>query len=79
MRKAVRDPFAVGSIADWRNQDAYRETLEGNGQVAEGLADLLTERVAPVYQRYATEFGLGEEAELGRPGECLRGAARFVL
>ena len=71
MRKAVRDPFAVRSIADWRNQDAYTETLEGNGQEVGWLADLLTERGAPVYQRYATE--------LGRPGEYLEGASRFVL
>ncbi len=79
MRKAVRDPFAVGSIADWRNQDAYLETLEESGRAVQGLADLLTERVTPVYRKYATKLGLGEEAELGRPGECLQGAARFVL
>jgi hypothetical protein len=49
----------------WRNQDAYTETLEGNGQEVGRQADLLTERIAPVYRKYATELGLGEEAFSG--------------
>ncbi len=58
---------------------AYLQALEESGRAVQGLADILTERITPVYRKYATKLGLGEEAELGRPGECLQGAARFVL
>jgi hypothetical protein len=48
-----------------RNQDAYLETLEGSGRAVQGLADLLTERITPVYRKYAAAEGLREEAFSG--------------
>ena len=35
------------------------ETLEENGRVVQGLADLLTERITPVYRKYATLLAEG--------------------
>jgi hypothetical protein len=48
-----------------RNQDAYLQALEGNGRAVQGLADLLTERITPVYRKYAAAEGLREEAFSG--------------
>jgi hypothetical protein len=48
-----------------RTQDAYLEALKENGRAVQGLADLLTARVAPVYRKYATKLGLSEEAFTG--------------
>jgi hypothetical protein len=45
--------------------NAYHETLEENGQVVQGLADLLTERITPVYRKCAAAEGLGDEAFSG--------------
>jgi predicted nuclease of restriction endonuclease-like RecB superfamily len=48
-----------------RNQDAYLETLEESGRAVQGLADILTERITPVYRKYAAAEGLREEAFSG--------------
>ena len=44
---------------------AYLETLGQNAEEVGGLADILSERIAPVYERYASELGLGPEAFAG--------------
>ena len=46
---------------------AYLETLGRNAEEVGGLADILSERIAPVYERYAAELGLGTEAFAGLP------------
>ena len=48
-----------------RTQDAYLQTLEENGRAVQGLADLLAERITPVYRKYAAAEGLREEAFSG--------------
>ena len=45
--------------------NAYLQTLEENGRAVQGLADLLTERIAPVYRQYAAAEGLGDDAFSG--------------
>ena len=73
MRNAVREPFllfggccsAMTGTHYMEDTHAYREGLRGNAEEVGGLADILSSRTTPVYQRYASELGFGEEAFAG--------------
>jgi hypothetical protein len=47
--------------------NAYLQTLEGSGRAVQGLADLLTERITPVYRKYAAAEGLGDDLTTLQP------------
>jgi|GEM_PF-6609665 len=44
---------------------AYLEAFQGNGRAVEGVASHLSDRVLPVYERWATELGLGPDSYAG--------------
>ena len=44
---------------------AYLEAFQENARAVQGVASHLSDRILPVYERYATELGLGPETGRG--------------
>jgi hypothetical protein len=44
---------------------AYLEAFQENGRAVQGVASHLSDRILPVYERWATELGLGPETGRG--------------
>ena len=70
MRKAVRDPFVVGSIAERGEHYALRQTIKGNNGEVAGMADLESKQAAEKTSRTnageAAKSGSGTEQKARR-------------
>ncbi len=70
MRKAVRDPFVVGSIAERGEHYALRQTIKGNNGEVAGMADLESKQAAEKTSRTnageAAKSGSGTEEKASR-------------
>ena len=76
MRKAVRDPFVVGSIdvteeyydgfqGIYLARQDYAAAVRGPEAFVE-LADILDQHITPAYQAFANEHGFGAGSDLTR-------------